>query len=325
MDVLNQTSEYRISNLKSINLNEKSESNSALIDEFIKEQNNFCENQNEFYNKEFENKIKLFEIKFENKTFNMYIYRIPDIVSNVIRYKKSFDPEETKKLMKALTYYSNKLNIGNEDIYILDIGANIGWYTFLFGKYGYKIISFEPSKLNNYILKKSYCLNKEVNVTLINKGLYNEEKICDIYNAVNNEGNGIVICKDNETITKYFFQHKTGEISLTKLNNYLPFLLTKKVALIKIDAEGSEGKAFEGGIELITKYHVPFIYLEFTPTYLKLQGTDPNEFIKLFADNGYKFSTLNFFTNYISAEDIMRKNLGNVGMNLYLVYSKILE
>ena len=227
--------------------------------------------------------------------------------------------------MKALTYYSNKLCIGNEDIYILDIGANIGWYTFLFGKYGYKIISFEPSKLNNYILKKSYCINKEVNVTLINKGLYNEEKICDIFNGINNEGNGIVICKNNETIPKLFFKNKTGEISLTKLNNYMPFLLTKKIALIKIDAEGSEGKAFEGGIELITKYHVPFIYLEFTPYYLKLHGTDPNEFIKLFDDNGYKFSTLNFFSNFISVDDIMRKNLGNSGMDLYIVHSKILE
>ena len=314
MEVLNKTSTYEISNLKSIN--EKSVFNSALIDGFIKEQNNFCENQNEFYNKEFEDKIKLFEIKFEDKIFNMYIYKRADIVSNVIYYRKSLDPEETKKLMKALTYYSNKLNIGNEDIYILDIGANIGWYTFLFGKYGYKIISFEPSELNNYILKKNYCINKEVNVTLINKGLYNEEKICDIYNGINNEGNGIVICKNNETIPKLFFKNKTGEISLTKLDNYMPFLLTKKIALIKIDAEGSEGKAFEGGIELITKYHVPFIYLEFTPYYLKLHGTDPNEFIKLFANNGYKFSNLNFFSNFISADDIMRKKLENVGMNL---------
>ena len=66
-----------------------------------------------------------------------------------------------------------KKNIKKEDIYIIDIGANIGWYTFILGKYGYKIISFEPLPLNTYILNKNYCLNKDVNITIINKGLYN--------------------------------------------------------------------------------------------------------------------------------------------------------
>ena len=33
--------------------------------------------------------------------------------------------------------------------------------------------------------------------------------------------------------------------------------------MIKMDIEGSEGKAFESGIELITKYHVPFILMEY--------------------------------------------------------------
>ena len=34
-------------------------------------------------------------------------------------------------------------------MYILDIGANIGWYSFCLGKYGYKILSFEPMLINN--------------------------------------------------------------------------------------------------------------------------------------------------------------------------------
>ena len=68
--------------------------------------------------------------------------------------------------------------------------------------------------------------------------------------------------------------HKTGEIKLTKLSSYIPYLYKKKIALIKIDVEGSEGKAIEGGIKLITKYHVPFIFLEFNPEALKLHQTD---------------------------------------------------
>ena len=40
---------------------------------------------------------------------------------------------------------------------MIDIGSNVGWYTFIFGKYGYNVISFELSDVNNYILNKNYC------------------------------------------------------------------------------------------------------------------------------------------------------------------------
>ena len=84
---------------------------------------------------------------------------------------------------------------------------------------------------------------------------------------------------------------------MTKLSNYIPYFSDKNLALIKIDVEGSEGKVFEGGIELITKYHVPFIYIEFTPEALKLHGTDPIKFLQIFVDNGYKSSSFFFYRN----------------------------
>ena len=69
-----------------------------------------------------------------------------------------------------------KKKLDNKDIYMLDIGANIGWFTYFFDEYGYKIISFEASKINNYILYKNYCINNEINVVIINKGLYKKNK-----------------------------------------------------------------------------------------------------------------------------------------------------
>ena len=113
---------------------------------------------------------------------------------------------------------------------------------------------------------------------------------------------------------------------MTKLSNYISYLSDKNLALIKIDVEGSEGKAFEGGIELITKYHVPFIFIEFTPESLRLHGTDPKKFLQLFVDNGYKLGLFNFFANFTSIDDIMKKNFNNYNLiNIYIVHSKILE
>ena len=137
-----------------------------------------------------------------------------------------------------MNYYSSLKNITNDNIYILDIGSNVGWYTLFLGKLGYKILAFEPSDVNMYILRKNFCLNQDLNITLIKKGLYTEEKQCDFYISRGNIGDGWVFCDKNYTIPNHII--KTGKTYLTKLSNYIEFLSTKNLALIKIDIEGSE-------------------------------------------------------------------------------------
>ena len=179
----------------------------------------------------------------------MYIYKQKDYVSNYILKEKNWEGKETKNLIDALNYYSSLKSIKNDNIFILDIGANIGWHSIFLGKYGYQILSFEPSDINIYILRKNYCLNPNLNVIFINKGLYNEEKKCIHYILTTNIGNGMTIC-DNNNITLPYYLSKRGETYMTKLSNYIEFLSTRNLALIKIDIEGSEEKAIESGIEL---------------------------------------------------------------------------
>ena len=112
-----------------------------------------------------------------------------------------------------------------------------------------------------------------------------------------------------------------GEIILTRLSNYISFFMNKNLALIKIDIEGSEGKAFESGIELLTEYHVPFIFMEFTPKALISYGTDPKKFLEIFINNGYKINLLNFFEKKTYEIEYFLKE----PINLYIVYSKILQ
>ena len=223
------------------------EFNEIINEEYQQKQKYFCKNINEYYNHEFEKKIKFAKVRFNNITFIMSVYKKYDIISNEISKHKAWDKDGAYNLINGLNFYSKKKNLNNKDIYIIDIGGNIGWYTFLLGKFGYNIITFEPSRLNFYILKKNYCSNKEVNVTLINKGLFTENKICHIYSPKNNIGNGLVSCTEKSNV-KFI---NNGEINLTKLSNYISFFKNKNLAMIKIDIEGSEGKAFESGIELI--------------------------------------------------------------------------
>ena len=64
----------------------------------------------------------------------MFVYKSEDIVSVQISGSKVWEKEETKKLIKILDYYSIKKKIAKENLYVLDIGSNIGWYTFFLGK-----------------------------------------------------------------------------------------------------------------------------------------------------------------------------------------------
>ena len=73
----------------SININHKNYYqkelfNKKIIDKYIKSQNHFCNNQNIFYNQKYEDKIKLIDIKFQDKAFNMFVYKNSDILSNHI-------------------------------------------------------------------------------------------------------------------------------------------------------------------------------------------------------------------------------------------------
>ena len=285
----------------------------------IMQQNLFCQNQINNNNTKIEDKIKMVNIKFSNSNFDMFIYKSNDFLSNAISGSGSWETKETNNLLSLLDYYSKKKNIERNDIYVLDIGANIGWYTFILGNKGYNIISFEPSTTNYYILNKNYCLNNNTNIIFINKGLDIEETNISIYHPLINIGNAISSNDaHNSNITNYIKE----EIILTKLEKYIPYLVNKNLALMKLDIEGSEGKAIESGKELIIKYHIPFIFMEWTPKALKLKGTDPELFLKLFINNGYKISKKDFLSGeYCSFDEIINVEV----INLYIIYTNFLE
>ena len=253
----------------------------------------------------------------------MFVYKKRDDVSSSIISSHKWERSQTLNTLKALEYYSKKKNLKNEDIYLLDIGSNVGWYTFFLGKFGYKILSFEANEINNYILYKNYCINKDVNVILINKGLDVEDKTCILKTDASNKGNGMIFCENREKNLEVFDGNIHNNIELTKLNRYYKYLSNKNLAFIKLDVEGSEANVFEGGKKLITKYHVPFIKLEFEVRMIEAHRNNAFEFLQFFENNGYKISLKDFFSKeYISSTELAKSKGNN---NLYIVYEKILE
>lgn len=282
-------------------------------------QSYFCKNPHAFNNTLIEENIKTVNIHFNDIIFQMFVYKNDDYISKTISESGKWEQKETQSLLSSLLYYTKKKNIIENDVYLLDIGANIGWYSLILGKKGFNVISFEPSKLNYYILLKNYCLNKDISMTIINRGLDIEEKNSTIYHPLDNLGDAIIFHNDSKINKSNYFKE---EIKITRLSNYIEYLKDKNLALIKLDIEGYEEKAIKGGIDLIIKYHIPFILMEFQPNLLKKQGTNPRTFLEIFENNGYKMSRKGFFSKkYDSIDNLINQIL----INIYIVYTKFLD
>lgn len=138
----------------------------------------------------------LVNITINELKFNIYIFKSPNFFLYDIKKYNAYEVPVSNNILNALNYYKLKFNIlDNKNIFILDIGGNIGWYPSLLSYYGYSILSFEASNKNSYVLMKNFCnLPKDSNVIIINKGLGKEEKKFDYFINKNNEGKGMILC-----------------------------------------------------------------------------------------------------------------------------------
>ena len=144
------------------------ENNNNVIQYYIR-QKLFCNNYFNYFNQIFEDKIKLANFSLNGFSFPMFVYKQFDCISDLIIKDGYFEKKELLNIVDALKYYSHKKRIkNNKDIYVLDIGGNIGVYPLYLGVLGYTILTFEPSPINYYILNKNYCVNQKSNFIIIN-------------------------------------------------------------------------------------------------------------------------------------------------------------
>jgi hypothetical protein len=162
----------------------------------------------------------------------MFIYNSYDYLSYQIQLNQSLQGEATLNMLNALKYFTNKYSFENEDIAIIDIGANVGWYTTFFGYFKYTVLSFESLPENNYILKKNFCRNNKdffgnlSTVTIINEVLYPSETYCDYYKDKKNSKKNLVLCDKSKEKNLDKDYIKFDQVKTTKLINFLP-LITK--------------------------------------------------------------------------------------------------
>jgi FkbM family methyltransferase len=139
---------------------------------------------------------------------------------------------------------------------VLDIGANIGCTSLLFGSRASKVYSFEPSPTTYRWLVENVQRAKLNNVEPINLGLGKEAGTFELTFAPNNRSGGFV-----SNLTSASEGHQVEHITIARGDDFIREHQIAKVDFIKIDVEGFEQSVIEGLAATIARDQ-PIVALE---------------------------------------------------------------
>jgi len=153
---------------------------------------------------------------------------------------------------------------GNKDPVFLDIGSNIGWFSIQAAVRGFRVYSFDAMRRNGNIFRSTMCENPEAmeKITFYNVALSNEERLCIVSSDPSNVGNGQIECGETNTNrptnTKYPGNVVREAVDMVRLDKYVH----EPIEVLKIDVEGHELLALQGGGDLFAKGQVKYLTSE---------------------------------------------------------------
>lgn len=184
----------------------------------------------------------------------------------------SFERQDSQMIFKF---------VGPES-HVIDIGANIGWYSLHIGSMlkGGSIHSFEPLPETYTKFQQNIKLNGLTNI----------------------HTNQIALSEKKQTLTFFFDPHQSGssssrnitesativkqELESITFDEYAESKNLKQIDFIKCDVEGAELFVFQGAQKSLDKYK-PIVFAEILRKWSAKFNYHPNDIFKLFHDLNY--------------------------------------
>jgi len=259
------------------------------------------------------------------KTFKKYLrpeikIQIPEFI-HVMGHKIYLAQNSllSKQLVRYGIHEENETNLVKSKIkegeIVVDIGANIGYYTLIFAKLvgtSGKVFAIEPEPHNFQLLQKNLKANSYQNVTIEKKVISDKNGKMKFYISESNVGEHSIfpltrdhksfIDVETETLDDYF--HKKG--------------IDKKISFVKIDVEGAEVAVLRGMSCILANENLK-ILIEYSPNFYRRFGEKSEDLFKILIKNSFQIYSIQSGDNLIEPISLSRlkKNDFNKQINLF--------
>jgi FkbM family methyltransferase len=167
---------------------------------------------------------------------------------------------------------------------VLDLGANIGWYSMLAAKIVGDtgcVFAFEPDADNIRLLEMNASVLDSFGVVYITQSAVGETVGEVLFHKSDTNLGDHRLFSDGSS-------RETHAVSVTTLDVFFSDEQRNLPDIVKSDTQGSEAKIFQGAKKLFSNGWRPVMILEFWPFGLVNSGNNPQSFWNELQDLGYK-------------------------------------
>ena len=184
-------------------------------------------------------------------------------------------------------FLRRSVSVADGDL-LIDIGANIGWYSMLFDRLcagtDAQVLSFEPDPTNHAMLTQNIAMNDARHVRTFQLGLSDNDAGAALhrFSDANLGRHSLLPIND----------HGSVDVATARLDDILaqPEFAGRTPRLIKIDIEGFELVALRGAPETLSR--CPLVILEYSPGYMRQGGIEPGALLHYMRGLGFAASLL---------------------------------
>ena len=261
---------------------------------------------------DFDEKFKKSKIMKKGLKMNLYKTRFNDF----------FWLNENKYLDKSIIEngifekYSTQIinQLVKKGDFVLDIGANIGYYSVLFSKLVGEtgvVFCFEPTEHYSSVLEMNLEANNIQNAEVFKVGLSNKRQKLEI--QIGNSSATLHPIENQAII-------KEELIMLTTLDDFMLQHKLQKIDLVKIDIDGHEPLFFEGAQKTLDKFN-PIVLLEVNHLNYIEAGFSAWDFYDFLKQNHYIIYSEDGLIEFKTKEAFLRK-CGNFAYSANIIISR---
>lgn len=251
----------------------------------------------------------------DDVTYWMEVYPGNDIVSNHINRQEGWESDQVSLIGQWLRDYQKQQNLASlAEVTFVDIGANVGWYTFAMAAMGVSVIAIEPFENNVELMRRSLCRNSHLadRVTIYpialsststmslssssssssNSAPGQHKTSCRLRSASYNFGDTTLVCGKSEDVPlpESGVEVRGKELTLYRVDDVMGTIVPvhQHIGALKMDTEGHEGHVVAGGPIFFGSGRIPHIQSEYNPQWIGEKGSDPKTMLQTFENAGYK-------------------------------------